>query len=177
MSREPIQSHFISLYTISAITSSFALLPTEHLLGRHLKGLLFSPSANVPSKKKSRHITCHWGKRTGRPGCPAGGQRRRPRWRRGPRGRGKAWPWLGWEEGSLLQRVPRASPLSGHCRLACVCQLLTKISHGLQTTSQTFGTRSLLKVKDVPLVVYCLGSVEKALRGRPVKIPTSTHRH
>ena len=163
---ESIQGRFISWHATSAIASSYALLPTEHLLGRHLRPpLLFLPPMFRPRKMSAHHVPLE---RTHR----------------------KAWLpcWGAKAAAEVAQRAARAresltmvgvgcSLSTKECALPPDASWLTKISHGLQTTSQTSGTRSLEKVKDMPLVVYSLGSVEKALRGRPEKIPTSTHRH
>ena len=57
MSCESIQGRFISWHATSAIASSYALLPTEHLVGRHLRPPLLSlPPMFRPRKKSAHHV-------------------------------------------------------------------------------------------------------------------------
>ena len=57
MSCESIQGRFISWHATSAIASSYALLPTEHFVGRHLRPPLLSlPPMFRPRKKSAHHV-------------------------------------------------------------------------------------------------------------------------
>ena len=57
MSCESIQACFISWHATSAIASCYALLPTEHLSGRHLRPPLLSlPPMFRPRKKSAHHV-------------------------------------------------------------------------------------------------------------------------